>query len=380
MSAPPLSIYVHVPFCASRCGYCDFNTYTATELPAAVSRETFHQVLIREIRSLASAYDGRSVTTIFIGGGTPTLIGSAALGAILQAVAESFALAPEAEVTTEANPDAVDEVMLEQLRAAGFTRISLGMQSAAKGVLAVLDRTHTPGRSAEMARAARRAGFEHVNLDLIYGTPGERDEDLRDSLDAVIDAHVDHVSAYALIVEAGTGLARRIDRGEIARPDDDVAAHRYLIIDEVLAAAGFGWYEVSNWARPGGECRHNRAYWSGADWLGIGPGAHSHVAGRRWWNAKHPSGYAEALGAGRSPIAGWEDLDAQQRRIERIMLDVRTRDGLALAEVGQRPDDPAVQALLEDGLIEPGPLASGGLVLSQRGRLLADLVIRALVG
>ena len=372
----PLSIYVHVPFCASRCGYCDFNTYTATELGDSVSRATCHEVLAGEVRVAARTLDHREVSTVFFGGGTPTLIGANALGEILASIRGEFTLAPDAEITTEANPDSVDESALETLRASGFTRISFGMQSSASHVLQVLDRTHTAGRSLAMARAARAAGFEHVNLDLIYATPGESDDDLRRTLDDVIEADVDHVSAYSLIVEEGTPLARRIGRGELPMPDDDIAASRYEIIDDALAAAGLNWYEVSNWSRPSGECRHNIAYWRSDDWWGIGPGAHSHVAGVRWWNTKHPRTYADALASGATPEAGREVLTDDDKRVERVMLALRMREGLAASEVS---DEGWLDRTVDAGLIDGASLGDGRIVLTGRGRLLADRLVRDLM-
>lgn len=368
-------MYVHVPFCTSRCGYCDFNTYTATELGNEVRRDTFHEVLVDEIRYARSvlADDPRPVSTVFVGGGTPTLLGAAGLNAVLAAIREEFGLADDAEVTTEANPDSVDASMLTDLLAGGYTRISLGMQSSAPSVLQILDRTHTPGASITAARMARAAGFDHVNLDLIYGTPGETDDDLRRTLDDVLSAGVDHVAAYALIVEDGTPLARRVARGEIPAPDDDVMADRYVLIDDALTAAGLRWYEVSNWAAADGECRHNLAYWRSHDWWGVGPGAHSHVAGERWWNTKHPRTYAERLAFGSSPEEGREVLDDEQQRTERVMLGVRLAEGMPAGELT------VDRALVTQGLIEPDALAEGTIVLTRRGRLLADAVIRRLL-
>ena len=234
-----LSLYVHVPFCSSRCGYCDFNTYTATELGNAVSRDTFHEVLAKEVRLAAEQLgSSRKVSTVFIGGGTPTLLGSHGLNFVLNEIKQSFGLEGEAEVTTEANPDSVTPQMLNELREGGFTRISLGMQSSAPKVLQILERTHTPGASVQAAKWATEAGFEHVNLDLIYGTPGESDDDLIASVEAALDAGIDHLSAYALIVEDGTALSRKIQRGELPMPDDDVCADRYEIIDARMQAAG----------------------------------------------------------------------------------------------------------------------------------------------
>ena len=371
----PFGLYVHVPFCASRCGYCDFNTYTATELGSGVSQASFHEVLAAEVRFAARSLgaDCRPVDTVFIGGGTPTLLGAEALVSVLDVIRAEFGLAIDAEVTTEANPDSVDDAMLASLLAGGFTRMSFGMQSSSSAVLRILDRTHTAGASVEAARAASRVGFAHVNLDLIYGTPGESDDDLRRSLDDALSAGVDHVSAYSLIVEDGTPLARRVHRGELPAPDDDVLADRYAIVDSTLRAAGLDWYEVSNWARPGGECRHNLGYWHDDDWWGIGPGAHSHVDGVRWWNVKHPRTYAERLEAGLSPEEGREVLTTEQKHVERVMLGMRLAEGMAEAEL---PGD-IVGELVGDGLVE---VAVGRVILTDRGRLLADGVIRRLLG
>ncbi|HVT22313.1 MAG TPA: coproporphyrinogen-III oxidase family protein, partial [Mycobacteriales bacterium] len=283
-------------------------------------------------------------------------------------------------ITTEANPESVTPASLDALRAGGFTRISFGMQSSRRHVLAVLDRAHTPGRAAAAVAEARAAGFEHVNVDLIYGTPGETDLDWRASLEAAVETEVDHVSAYSLIVEPGTRLAARVSRGELPRPDDDLLADRYAIAEEVLAAAGFDWYEVSNWARtPRARSRHNLLYWNSANWWGIGPGAHSHVGGVRWWNVKHPSEYASRLAASTSPAAGRETLTAEDKRVERVMLGLRLRDGLALADLDE-PGRLAAQQAGADGLLDRQQLGEGRAVLTFRGRLLADAVVRAIVG
>lgn len=381
----PLGFYLHVPYCATRCGYCDFNTYTAAELRGTggvlASRENYADTLVDEIRLARKVLgdDPRQVETVFVGGGTPTLLPAADLTRMLGAIREEFGLAEGAEVTTEANPESVDPAYLEELRAGGYTRISFGMQSARPHVLQVLDRRHTPGRPEQCVAEARAAGFEHVNLDLIYGTPGESDDDWRASLDAAIGAGPDHVSAYALIVEEGTQLARRIRRGEVPMTDDDVHADRYLIAEERLAAAGYGWYEVSNWATSqAARCRHNELYWTGADWWGAGPGAHSHVGGVRWWNVKHPAAYAAALAGGRSPGAGRELLAAEDRRVERILLELRLSDGCPLDVLAPAGAEAAEHAV-RDGLLETGPYREGRAVLTLRGRLLADAVVRDLV-
>ncbi|MEU5641673.1 radical SAM family heme chaperone HemW [Streptomyces milbemycinicus] len=381
----PLGFYLHVPYCATRCGYCDFNTYTATELRGSggvlASRDNYADMVVEEVRLARKVLgdDPRPVETVFVGGGTPTLLAAADLGRMLGAIRDEFGLAEGAEVTTEANPESVDPRYLEQLRDAGFNRVSFGMQSARQHVLRVLDRTHTPGRPEACVTEARAAGFDHVNLDLIYGTPGESDEDWRASLEAALGAGPDHVSAYALIVEEGTQLARRIRRGEVPMTDDDAHADRYLIAEEMLSAAGFRWYEVSNWATSdAGRCRHNELYWRGADWWGAGPGAHSHVGGVRWWNVKHPGAYAQALSEGRSPGAGREVLTDEERRVERILLELRLAEGCPLDLLAPAGAAAAARAVA-DGLLEPEPYGAGRAVLTLRGRLLADAVVRDLV-
>ena len=373
----PFAFYVHVPFCVTRCGYCDFNTYTATELGPGASRDSYADTAIEEVR-LARRVLGDAdlpVETVFVGGGTPTLLPPEDLGRILSAIDGEFGLAAGAEVTTEANPESVDAAYLERLRENGFTRVSYGMQSAREHVLAVLDRTHTPGRIPQVVDWTRKAGFEHINLDLIYGAPGESDDDWRASLEAALAAGPDHVSAYALIVEEGTRLAAQVRRGELAPPDDDAMADRYLMAEELLSAHGLRWYEISNWAAsPDAACRHNLLYWTGADWWGVGPGAHSHVGGTRWWNVKHPAAYAARLAAKTTPAHAREVLDEQDRRLERIMLELRLAEGCPAGLL----DDAAVRRAIADGLVEPGPYERGRAVLTLRGRLLADAVVRDL--
>ncbi|MFD3514508.1 radical SAM family heme chaperone HemW [Streptomyces sp. NPDC058657] len=381
----PLGFYLHVPYCATRCGYCDFNTYTATELRgsggALASRDNYAATLVEEVRLARKVLgdDPRPVRTVFVGGGTPTLLPAGDLVTMLGAIRDEFGLAEDCEVTTEANPESVNPAYLAELREGGFNRVSFGMQSARPHVLKVLDRTHTPGRPEECVAEARAAGFDHVNLDLIYGTPGESDADWQASLDAAVGAGPDHVSAYALIVEEGTQLARRIRRGEVPMTDDDVHADRYLMTEQALSAAGFSWYEVSNWATSdAGRCLHNELYWRGADWWGAGPGAHSHVGGVRWWNVKHPGAYAQALGDGRSPGAGREVLSDEDRRVERILLELRLVEGCELALL--KPAGlAAAEKAVRGGLLEDGPYTEGRAVLTLRGRLLADAVVRDLV-
>ena len=369
----PWGLYLHVPYCASRCGYCDFNTYTAEELGPGVSRSSYADALIGELRlARRTLRDVPPIDTVFVGGGTPTLLGAPDLVRILDVVRAEFGLVPDAEVTTEANPDSIDRAGMDALLEGGFTRMSFGVQSLAPDVLRALDRTHTPGRSLEALREARDAGFEHVSADLIYGTPGETDDDLVRSLDGVLQTGVDHVSAYSLIVEPGTRLSRQVMRGELPRPDDDVAAERYRLVDEAARRAGLEWYEVSNWAVPGGECRHNLGYWRGADWWGAGPGAHGHLAGLRWWNVKHPAAYAARVDAGELPVDGWEELTSDERNLEDAMLRTRLREGMPIAGL----DSAILDALVEESLIEID--GRRHLVLTAQGRLLADAVVRRL--
>ncbi len=380
LTRTPFGLYVHVPFCATRCGYCDFNTYTSDELGPGASRADYAATAIGELRAAAAVLgpDLPTVSTVFVGGGTPTLLPADDLVAVLAAVRELFPVADDVEVTTEANPESVTPSSLARLREGGFTRISLGMQSAAEHVLAVLDRRHTPGRAVEAAREARAAGFEHVNLDLIYGAPGETDGDWGASLDAVLAAPVDHVSAYALIVEDGTRLARRIARGELPMPDDDVLADRYEQADATLRTAGFDWYEVSNWATsPGARCRHNELYWTDGNWWGVGPGAHSHVGGLRWWNVKHPAAYADRLARGESPAAGRELLDHADRALEAVMLRLRLREGLPLDLLSDAGRTRAADAVAR-GLLDSAAHDAGRAVLTDPGRLLADALVRDL--
>jgi putative oxygen-independent coproporphyrinogen III oxidase len=376
-------VYVHVPFCRVRCGYCDFNTYTASEI-RGVKQSDYAGQAIAEValadRVLRDAgLPARAASTVFFGGGTPTLLPVSDLAAMLTAVRDTWGLAPDAEVTTEANPDSVDADSLEALAAAGFTRVSFGMQSAVPHVLATLERTHDPARIPLVVQWARDAGLQ-VSLDLIYGTPGESLADWAASLDLALAQHPDHLSAYALIVEDGTKLARQIARGEVATPDDDLQADMYELADETLGSAGYGWYEVSNWATDGAHrSRHNLAYWTGQDWWGVGPGAHSHVGGVRWWNVKHPAAYAERLAAGDSPAHGRETLDAETRRVEAVLLRSRVADGLPvgmLDAVGRT----AVAGLIADGLVEGAVAIQGRVVLTRQGRLLADAVVRRLLG
>ena len=366
LGARPFGLYVHVPFCASRCGYCDFNTYVPGE---GVRREGFVDAVLAEWALARRMLGGAppAPATVFVGGGTPTLLPVGELARLL----DGLPRAAGAEVTVEANPDSVDLPYLRALRAAGATRLSLGMQSAAAHVLAALDRSHTPGAAVAAAHAAREAGFAHVSLDLIHGAPGERDGDWEATLAAVAEAGVDHVSAYPLTVERGTRLHAQVRRGALPAPDGAAQARRYRRGDAALGALGLEWYEICNWAA--GEparCAHNGGYWRSDDWWGLGPGAHSHVGGVRWWNVLHPERYAERVRAGASPAAGRERLTPAQRTLERTLLGIRLREGLAL-DSGQRP---VAARLAADGLLDPDALARSVALLTLEGRIAADRV------
>ena len=378
--ATDFGVYLHVPFCRVRCGYCDFNTYTSDELRGA-RQDQYADTLLREVELARGVLAGlgpqRQAATVFFGGGTPTLLPPGDLARMLAGVREAFGIADGAEVTVEANPDTVTDAVAAELAASGVTRLSIGMQSAVPHVLAALDRTHDPANVRTAVAAARAAGLD-VSVDLIYGAPGESLEDWRTSVRTAIELAPDHVSAYALIIEDGTKLARQIRRGDVPAPDDDLQADMYELVDDALEAAGFEWYEVSNWARDDAQrSRHNLAYWQGTDWWGFGPGAHSHIGGVRFWNVKHPAAYAQRLAAGQSPAAAREVPDVEARTLENVLLRTRIREGLPVSEVlgeGRR----AVAALIADGLIDGPSAVHGRIVLTRRGRLLADAVVRAL--
>lgn len=373
-----LSAYVHVPYCSSRCGYCDFNTYTAAELGAEPgSGQDAYLAAARAEFALAGRVLGprEPLQTVFFGGGTPTLLPATELAGLLAALREQFGFAPDCEITTEANPETLDQAYLDTLRAAGFNRLSLGMQSAVPGVLQVLERRHTPGRVAQVVGWARAAGFESISLDLIYANPHETLDQWRTSVQAALALKPEHLSAYSLIVEPGTRLAAQIGRGQVPAPDEDLQADCYLLAEELLTAQGFSAYEVSNWAQPGHASRHNLAYWVGDDWWGIGPGAHSHVGGVRWWNVRHPRDYSARLAAGSSPAQARELLTDEQRRVERVLLELRLSQGLPVS-VLTSSEAGRVPGMLASGLVR---LEAGNLRPTLRGRLLADAVIRDLL-
>lgn len=378
-----LSVYVHIPYCIKRCGYCDFNTYTPGELQlgsdsVAKVSEGYIDGLLSEIDLAKERLGERRISTIFFGGGTPTLLPAEHLGRVLKSLEEKFGLTKDCEITTEANPDSVDAPSLARLRAVGFNRISFGVQSVKPHVLAVLDRTHDSARVGEVVNAARAAGFESISIDLIYGTPDESLADFDESIDFALALPIDHLSAYALIVEQGTKFGASVRRGEIVMPDDEETAQKYLHLDRKMSEAGFEWYELSNWSKPGHECRHNQAYWESADWWGLGAGAHSHVAGERWWNTKHPKAYIKSASAGKSPTAGNEKLSNDDQRVENLMLRIRMRTGIELVKF-----TPVQREILSDfhkrGLFIPEKWDVGLVVLSLEGRLLADQVVREVI-
>lgn len=370
-------VYLHVPFCATRCGYCDFNTYTPGQLGSGATQGDYLDAIVAELEMAVVKHPelARGADTVFIGGGTPSMLGASGLRRLLDGVRNSFGLADDAEVTTESNPESTSPEFFEGLAEAGFTRVSLGMQSAVPHVLATLDRTHTPGRPAAAVAEARAAGFEHINLDVIYGTPGESMADLDTTLEAVLATEVDHVSAYSLIVEPGTAMARKVRRGELPMPDDDDLADRYERIDAALSQVGFSWYEVSNWAKPGGQCRHNMLYWRDGNWWGAGPGAHSYLDGTRFYNVKHPARYAATISGGELPIKDSEGLTAEDRHTEKIMLGLRLAEGIDANLLGEDELDKA-RRQAEAGMVEFVSVDGGQRIqLTNRGRLLADAII-----
>lgn len=379
--SPRLSFYVHIPYCVKRCGYCDFNTYTPAELQgpdlAAVSAN-YIDAVIQEIEMASSSVGNAEVPTIFFGGGTPSLMPSADLARVISAIREKFELANDAEITIEVNPDSVSEEFLAHMREAGANRISMGMQSAAPHVLAILDRTHKPENVVRAVELARKNGYEHVSVDLIYGTPGESFADWKTSVESALALPIDHISAYALIVERGTKLAAQVARGELVMPSDDETAEKYLYADECFEAAGFTWYELSNWSKPGGQCRHNIAYWDGSFWWGVGPGAHSYFGSERWWNIKHPKSYQERIAKSESPIQERENLTPENKADEFILLQIRRREGISHSQMS------ASQISIAERFVATGDLdqeswAQNKLVLSKNGRLIADRIVRELV-
>jgi oxygen-independent coproporphyrinogen-3 oxidase len=377
-----LAFYVHIPYCVRRCGYCDFNTYTPAELSissdlSATSR-SYIDLLLREIEFARETSSASVVPTIFFGGGTPTLMEAADLGRVISAIGSHFELDRDAEVTTEANPDTVTKEKLAQLREAGFNRISFGMQSAVPHVLQALDRTHNPENVFKATTWAREVGFTEVSVDLIYGTAGESIADWEISVDTALSLPITHISAYALIVENGTKLGAQVKRGEVIMPDDDQTADKYLLADEKFVTAGFNWYELSNWSKPGSESRHNLAYWNGDNWWGAGAGAHSHIDGRRFWNVKHPAAYSQKVLESGNPMHEQEILTPEEARSEEIMLQIRLATGLDRAALSEA-EQGRLSTFLSDGYLVEEEWARGAVVLTKTGRLIADRIVREIL-
>ena len=377
--ADHLAFYIHIPYCVKRCGYCDFNTYTPAELQIQSSLETishdYIDLVLKEIERAAAQSSATFVPSIFFGGGTPTLMAPADLARVIGSIQSHFTLTDDCEITIEANPDTVNPEMLSQLLQAGFNRISLGMQSAVPHVLEVLDRTHIPANVEKAVLAARAAGFKEVSVDLIYGTPGESMQDWEKSIDAALALPITHISAYALIVEEGTKLASRVKRGEIIIPDDDETADKYILADNRFRDAGMDWYELSNWSKPGSECKHNLYYWYGENWWGAGPGAHSHMDGRRWWNVKHPGTYKEKILSSGDPTQESENLSDAQREEERLLLNIRLPGGIAKSSLTAQQLK-KLSPFLEGGHVSKENWGGGKVTLTQTGRLLADRIVR----
>ena len=377
-----LAFYVHIPYCVRRCGYCDFNTYTPSELSISSdltqTSKSYIDLLIREIEFARETSGATSVPSIFFGGGTPTLMSPDDLGRVIQSIRSRFEFTPDIEITTEANPDTVTKEKLAQLRSAGFNRISFGMQSSIPHVLKVLDRTHNPENVFAATEWAREVGFEEISVDLIYGTPGESMADWESSIDTALSLPITHVSAYALIVEDGTKLGAQVKRGDVVMPDDDQTADKYLLADAKFSAAGFDWYELSNWSKPGSQSRHNLAYWYGNNWWGAGAGAHSHIDGRRFWNVKHPATYTQKVLESGNPMLEQEILTPLQKREEKILLEIRLSSGIALADLSAGEIE-RLSEFLGEGFLRRDSWDSGRVVLSNTGRLIADRIVREIL-
>jgi len=376
-----LSFYIHIPYCIKRCGYCDFNTYTPAELKGSdllsVS-SNFISAAITEIGMAHKVVGEVAVPSIFFGGGTPSVMPAQELATVISEIRSKFSLLPDAEITIEVNPDSVTLPFLHEMRAAGANRISMGMQSAVPHVLQVLDRTHNPENVATAVSNARAAGFEHVSVDLIYGAPKESFADWQTSVQAALSLPIDHISAYALIVEKGTKLAAQVSRGDLELPSEDETAEKYRYADDEFVAAGFDWYELSNWSKPGGSCKHNVAYWDGSHWWGIGPGAHSYLDNKRWWNVKHPSTYIQKVSEGDLPVLNEEHLTPANLADEYIMLQIRRREGIPLDRLDKKQVENCLE-YLSSGHLDGQSWRDGKLVLSQSGRLIADRIVRSLV-
>ena len=377
-----LSFYIHIPYCVKRCGYCDFNTYTPAELQISDGlsqiSNSYIDLVIEEIQQAKLAVGEATVPTIFFGGGTPSLMEAADIARVITKIKNSFTLSDDCEITLETNPDTVDKQKLAAFKVAGINRISIGMQSAVDHVLKTLDRTHNPQNLSQVTKWASEVGFEDISVDLIYGTPGESLADWQFSIDAALALPINHISAYALIVEDGTKLANAIKRGEIENVDDDLMAEKYLLADQAFTAAGFTWYELSNWSKSGGQSEHNIAYWMNKNWWGVGPGAHSHLNGMRWWNVKHPNLYKSKISGNESPKLDQEILEPLQIESERLMLSIRLPSGISKDSLSSEQVK-TLEPYLDSGALDLDKWGAGSVSLSLTGRLIADRIVREIL-
>jgi len=378
-----LAFYIHIPYCIKRCGYCDFNTYTPSELQITTGLKnitnSYTTLLITEIKSARKQVGERAVVpSIFFGGGTPSLMEAEDIKSIISTIGSEFDLAGDIEITLESNPDTVDKDKLEKFYQAGINRISFGMQSAVPHVLATLDRTHNPDNLYQVTKWASEVGFKEISVDLIYGTPGESKSDWQKSIDTVLSLPITHISAYALIIEEGTKLAAQIKRGEVDQVDDDLTAEKYLMADNAFTKFGFNWYELSNWSKVNSESKHNLAYWLGKNWWGAGPGAHSHLNGKRFWNVKHPNLYKQKIDANESPVADSEDLKELQIESERLMLSIRLPSGVEKNTLNEQQISD-LSGYVESGHLDKGDWDNGRATLTLNGRLIADRIVREIL-
>jgi len=377
-----LSFYVHIPYCVKRCGYCDFNTYTPAELQISDGlsqiSNSYIDLVIQEIEQARLTVGEATVPTIFFGGGTPSLMEASDIARVITKIKNSFKLSDDCEITLETNPDTVDKQKLAALKDAGINRISVGMQSAVSHVLKTLDRTHNPDNLPQVTQWAREVGFKDISVDLIYGTPGESLSDWQVSINAALALPINHISAYALIVEEGTKLANAIKRGEIGNVDDDLTAEKYLMADKAFTKAGFTWYELSNWSKANGESKHNSAYWLNQNWWGVGPGAHSHIDGKRWWNVKHPNLYKTKITNNESPVLDQEILEPIQIESERLMLSIRLPSGVSKESLSSEQLK-ILQPYVESGALDLNNWSAGSVSLSLNGRLIADRIVREIL-
>jgi len=364
----PFSVYIHVPYCKKRCGYCDFNTYTPNELDVNDQIDSWAEATVKEIKLAKKVLkEYLVIDTIFFGGGTPSLIGNNELSYVLNTLKENFYFANDLEITLEANPDDINDEKIEIWQENDINRISIGMQSSSKKVLQILDRTHDQLNIEKSAKLLRKHGFSNFSFDLIYGTPGESLEEWQESLEFALSLNPTHLSAYSLVIEPGTKMGNDLKTNKIQKVNDDLVADKYLLADEILENHGFKWYEISNWSFNNLKSRHNLNYWQNNNWWGFGPGAHSHIEGNRWWNLKLPNQWRERLENNYSPAKAREILTSEQKLSENIMLSLRLNSGLDSTQFSSG----IINDLIKDGLIY---LNERNLVLTKRGRLLADQV------